>query len=217
MADEKSAQRNPPGPIGRNVIANIEQLRQARGLSYDALATALGGVGHPINPVSLSRLGRGERRVGADDLIAFALALGVNPNAILFDRRAKRGDMLDLTATFRQRADIVWDWADGREPMPAHQVDEGGVVRRTLAEQLEFAATARPALAARLGHPAALAIGQLAAAVQGLLLYLDEGDEEREDKREKELGKRRTEVRRSLQRVTLELDELLGDEGNGQG
>jgi transcriptional regulator with XRE-family HTH domain len=81
MADEKSAQRNPPGPIGRNVIANIEQLRRVRNLSYDALAAKLGDVGHPINPVSLSRLGRGERRAGADDLIALALALGVNPNA----------------------------------------------------------------------------------------------------------------------------------------
>jgi transcriptional regulator with XRE-family HTH domain len=160
----------------------------------------------------VSKIEQDARRVDADDLIALALVLGVNANSILLNRRARRTDVLDLTATFRQRADVVWDWADGREPMPAHQVDEGGVVRRTLAEQLEFAATARPALAARLGHSAALAIGQLAAAVQGILLYLDEGDGD-----EPELGKRRTEVRRALQRVVFELDGLLGDEGNGQG
>jgi transcriptional regulator with XRE-family HTH domain len=76
-------QRNPPGIAGQNFIANVDRLRQVRNLSYDSLAAKLGDIGHPINPVSLSRLGRGERRVSVDDLIAFARVLGTEPLELL--------------------------------------------------------------------------------------------------------------------------------------
>lgn len=76
-------QRNPPAVAGRNFIANIDRLRRARSLSYQVLAAELTEAGHPINPVSLSRLGRGERRAGVDDLIAFAGVFGVAPMRLL--------------------------------------------------------------------------------------------------------------------------------------
>jgi transcriptional regulator with XRE-family HTH domain len=76
-------QRNPPGAAGQNFIANVDQLRKARSMSYDALAAKLAEVGHPIGQVSLSRMGRGERRVGVDNLIAFASVFGVAPMRLL--------------------------------------------------------------------------------------------------------------------------------------
>jgi hypothetical protein len=47
------------------------------------LSKELGKIGWPINPVSLSRLGRGERRVDVDDLVAFAELFGVTPTELL--------------------------------------------------------------------------------------------------------------------------------------
>jgi ribosome-binding protein aMBF1 (putative translation factor) len=70
---------SPIGGVGRNVVANVEQLRQARGLSFRALSEMLGAVGRPILPAVLHRLSQGKRRVDADDLVAFAAALGVTP------------------------------------------------------------------------------------------------------------------------------------------
>jgi hypothetical protein len=160
----------------------------------------------------VSKIEQDARRVDADDLIALALVLSVNTNSILLNRHARSADALDLTANFRQRADVVWGWADGRHYMPGKTLAAGDAFRHTVAGDMDFAAVARPDLAARQGHPAALAIGQLAAAAQSLLLYLDEGDGD-----ERELSKRRKEVRQALQRVMFELDELSGDEGNGQG
>lgn len=78
-----SPQRNPPGVAGQNFIANVDQLRRAGGMSYEALAVELAKAGHPINQVSLSRLGRGERRAGVDDLVAFAQVLGVTPAQLI--------------------------------------------------------------------------------------------------------------------------------------
>lgn len=100
-----SQQRNPPGIAGQNFIANVDQLRRVRGLSYEALAAKLTEAGHPMNPVSLSRLGRGERRVSVDDLIAFARVLGVEPLELLqpLDSAAAGPASIDLD----RLADIV--------------------------------------------------------------------------------------------------------------
>jgi transcriptional regulator with XRE-family HTH domain len=145
-------QRNPPGPIGRNVIHNIEQIRQARGLSYDALAVRLAKIGHPINPVSLSRLGRGERRVGVDDLVAFAVALGVPPSALMAPRDAARDDMIELTPGVQQRAWAVWEWLDGRTPLPEEDAADGFDMPQAVI--VDFLTTGRPALARNRDHPA---------------------------------------------------------------
>lgn len=77
------SQRNPPGIAGWNFIANVDRLRRRQRLSYESLAAKLTESGHPMNPVSLSRLGRGERRASVDDLIAFARVFGVEPLELL--------------------------------------------------------------------------------------------------------------------------------------
>jgi transcriptional regulator with XRE-family HTH domain len=142
-------QRNPPGPIGRNVIDNIERLRQERGLSYDALSAELAKIGHSINPVSLSRLGRGERRVGADDLVAFAIILNVTPQSLLFPRDAGWDDLVELTPEVRQRVYAVWAWAWMTdylpvEPVPVLAEASPGSDRESHERQVDFETHAYP-------------------------------------------------------------------------
>jgi hypothetical protein len=71
------------GPVGYQVIANIERLRKDRRLSFEALSGLLAEVGRPIGPTVLNRQSHGGRRVDADDLVAFAAVLGTTPAGLL--------------------------------------------------------------------------------------------------------------------------------------
>jgi transcriptional regulator with XRE-family HTH domain len=71
------------GPVGRAVIANIERIRAARGISLNALSERLGAAGRPIGGTVLHRQSQGKRRVDADDLVAFAEVLGVTAADLL--------------------------------------------------------------------------------------------------------------------------------------
>jgi hypothetical protein len=83
-AHDTAASRRPLiGEAGRNVIANIDQLRHARGLSFRGLSECLGTAGRPILPAVLHRMSQGGRRVDADDLVALAAVLGVCPADLL--------------------------------------------------------------------------------------------------------------------------------------
>lgn len=71
------------GPVGHTVIANIERLRRARGLSFQDLAARLGALGRPMLPSVLHRLVQGGRRVDVDDLAAFAQVFGVSVDDLM--------------------------------------------------------------------------------------------------------------------------------------
>ena len=71
------------GPVGRTVIANIEELRRSRKVSLRDLAALTADLGRPIGDTVLHRQSQGKRRVDADDLVAFAEALGVTPADLL--------------------------------------------------------------------------------------------------------------------------------------
>jgi transcriptional regulator with XRE-family HTH domain len=71
------------GPVGRAVIANIEQLRAERGLSLAGLSERLAELGRPIGDTVLHRQSQGRRRIDADDLAAFARVFGVTPARLL--------------------------------------------------------------------------------------------------------------------------------------
>jgi hypothetical protein len=124
-----------------------------------------------------------------------------------------RDDVLDLTAGFRQRADVVWQWAEGGGPMPDHLLGEGEPFKRTLAEEVDFAANAQPDLAARRRHPAVLAAGQLIGVFLSALLDRDEETGEWKDEATRDRW--RDDVSRALQRLALEIDDELAGEGNG--
>ena len=70
---------------------NIRQLREARKLTYTELSAKLAKLGRPIPVLGLSRIEKGRRRVDADDLVALALALRVNPGALLLPRSVAAG------------------------------------------------------------------------------------------------------------------------------
>lgn len=65
------------GPVGRTVIANIEQLRKKRGMSFRDLAAKMAEMGRPVGDTVLHRQSQGKRRIDADDLVAFAGVFGV--------------------------------------------------------------------------------------------------------------------------------------------
>ena len=116
MGSDDSTARNPPGPADRNVTANIAQLRRARGLSYARLSARLSELGLPIAVLGLRRLEQGKRRVDAGDLVALALALGVNPSGLLLPRDVAAGDQpVALTPAVTYPASKAWGWADGVE------------------------------------------------------------------------------------------------------
>jgi transcriptional regulator with XRE-family HTH domain len=75
--------RNPLGPTGETVRANVRRLREAQNLGYTKLARILEEIGRPIPELGLRRIESGDRRVDADDLVALALALKVPPIALL--------------------------------------------------------------------------------------------------------------------------------------
>ena len=122
MPADDSAARGPIplGPIGRYVILNLTELRKQRGLTYTQLAERLDRLGRPIPTLGLSRIEKGNRRVDVDDLVALALALGVNPSALLLPRPhvGTGDDVIELAPGRRATARDAWDWADGQIPIP---------------------------------------------------------------------------------------------------
>ena len=142
MPPDDKTPRVPQGPIGAYLIKNLEQLRKARRLSYQDLSVRLREVGRPIPALGLSRIEKGTRRVDADDLVGLALALGVNPSALLLPRDTALRDVVTLTEEQNASATDAWAWADGRRPLPA----AGPFTRSSMDLQaaVDFAANARP-------------------------------------------------------------------------
>jgi 8-oxo-dGTP pyrophosphatase MutT (NUDIX family) len=131
--------RVPLGPIGHYVIKNLEQLRNERGLSYRELSDKLKALGRPIPTLGLSRIEKGARRVDADDLVALALALKVNPAALLLPRSGGAEDVVDLAPHVHHSMLRAWRWMNGEGPLP-----QSGDDRVTWQEIADFAAHAKP-------------------------------------------------------------------------
>src|SRR5947209_8763146 len=117
MPEDDAGPRVPLGPVGRYVIANLKQLREDRRLSYRELSDRLRALGRPIATLGLSRIEKGTRRVDADDLVALAIALDVNPAALLLPRDAAPGDAIPLTSELTVAAVSAWEWSAGRFPL----------------------------------------------------------------------------------------------------
>jgi transcriptional regulator with XRE-family HTH domain len=120
------------GPVGRNLIANVERLRAGRRLTYKRLSELLKDAGRPIFPLGLSRLEKAERRVDVDELVAFASVFGVDPAELLRDpgEAAQAGDhraVREAQALTDQVACLV---AAGSDPAVAARI--GDRVNRAL-------------------------------------------------------------------------------------
>jgi hypothetical protein len=155
--------KSPPiEAIGRNVAANIKQLRRGR-MSLRALETRLFELGRRILSIGLSRLENGGRRVDVDDLVALAVALDVTPNALLLPRDVPPDAEVELTPSLRVSAMAAWAWADGRMPLPGVRDGAGG----RFAREMEFARSTRPAFAGQ-GSELAFEFYELADQIQAL-------------------------------------------------
>jgi transcriptional regulator with XRE-family HTH domain len=196
------------GPVGENLIKAVVQLREARNMTYKKLSEALAELGRPIAPLGLSRLEHAERRVDVDELVALAVVFGVNPNALLFDRRVGRDDVVDLTPAFQQRGGIVWEWADGRMYMPRKLVEYPERIELDQARVADFVTNARPNVARRRDHPAVRAAEDVVTRMLMALMDL-EADGGREP------GKRvwwKEHVGRALKRLQVEVDDTFAGE-----
>lgn len=98
MTRAQGAQSAMPevGPLGRNLIANMEYLRQARGLSCRKLSAELDKAGRRIPPLGLARIAKGERRVDVDELVAPAEVLGVTPDVLLATPETVKGNPAEV-------------------------------------------------------------------------------------------------------------------------
>src|SRR5215469_15370529 len=205
MPDDKSP---PIGPIGQNVVRNVEDLRRSRGLSLRELSDRLAAIGRPILSTVLHRLGQGKRRVDADDLVALALVLGVNPSALLLDRDAHDNDMIELAPEVRQRSYAVWKWVDGAMPLPEDPVPPGLAAFETPSERaLDFQRYARPHGGLRDWPPMIAEIYDLL--LKWEIAYQDWANPDTYDMRVRHLHRQ---IQRLILRSEDELDRL-GQEG----
>ncbi|WP_189110509.1 helix-turn-helix domain-containing protein [Streptomyces camponoticapitis] len=111
------------GPTGRTVAENLARLRKARGLSTRQLSAALEDIGRSLSPSGITRMEKAERHVTADELLALAATLRVNPSALLLPATTE-GDF-EVTGVGRINAQTLWEWADGERPLRVPKGDDG--------------------------------------------------------------------------------------------
>lgn len=125
MAEEqpRSRRANDLGPTGRAVATNVARIRNALGLSTMKLSAILADLGRPIAASAISKIEGGTRRVDTDDLMALAVAFDVPPSALLLEP-VSQGPLV-LLDDYEDMAAVVWDWAEGKEPLRLPEDDDG--------------------------------------------------------------------------------------------
>ncbi len=130
-----------PGPLGRNLIANMEHLRQVRGLSLRKLSAELDGIGRPIPPLGLARIAKAERHVDVDELVALAEVLGVTPDVLLSPPEAVRAGPGAVPAALREARNLVSrveELLEAAGDPHAREFASGGVDRALSRVQIEL-------------------------------------------------------------------------------
>jgi len=90
------------GPAGRNLIANVDRLRQEREWSWRRLSAELEKAGRHIPVLGLQRFRQEGRRTDVDDLLAFAAAFGVTPDVLLASPAASAAAMAEAPPALRE-------------------------------------------------------------------------------------------------------------------
>lgn len=137
------------GATGRAVAANLKRLRKERGMSLRALSEALAAVGRPLSQDAINKIENGSekdttkqiRRVDADDLVALAVVLNVNPSGLLLphDDARRITAETEITGAGTVPGWLAWGWADGVCPLVDPEDDPEG------AKWLDYALNSRPA------------------------------------------------------------------------
>lgn len=115
------------GPTSRRVAENLLELRKARGLSTLKLSVAMEELGQPVPASGITRIEKGDRRVDVDDLVAFALALNVSPNALFLPAKWDY-EQVALTPNKSISSRTAWLWAEGRSPASDYGVSPAEIV-----------------------------------------------------------------------------------------
>lgn len=90
----------------------MAELRKARGLTVRQLADQMTEAGVKLLPSAVTSLEQGKRRATAEEVLALAYLLRVNPNRILFSERAGI-EGIKITPTVSTTQHRAWAWADG--------------------------------------------------------------------------------------------------------
>ena len=115
-AREMAEKRNPLGPTGETLRANVIALRERKNLTYAQLSRKLKAAGRPIPELGLRRIEDGDRRVDVDDLVALAAALEVSPITLLMPSTAD-ADEIAATAVGAVTALRLWQWLAAEMPL----------------------------------------------------------------------------------------------------
>ncbi|MEU6184536.1 hypothetical protein [Nocardia sp. NPDC047038] len=75
-------------------------------------------VARPIPTLGLRHIEAMKRRVDADDLVALAVALGANPNALLLPPTDSSLHLVEITGSRDLTAADAWSWARGERYLP---------------------------------------------------------------------------------------------------
>ena len=117
MTEPDQRKKNPLGPTGATVAHNVKRLRTRLDWGFNDLAGRLAELGRPIPPLGLRKIESLQRRVDADDLVALAVALATNPNALLLPPTSNPKHAVTVTAVGERPASDVWQWATGQQPL----------------------------------------------------------------------------------------------------
>lgn len=125
-----SEKKNPLGPTGEAVRANVRRLRG--GLQYKELAQMLEDVGRPIPTLGLRRIEVGERRVDADDLMALAVVFNVSPLTLLLPADGSNTLASKMTGVPDREVahNVQWLYAQGQEPLTLPNMGHGSEADR---------------------------------------------------------------------------------------
>jgi transcriptional regulator with XRE-family HTH domain len=116
MAADK---RNPLGPTGETVRANMKRLMELQNLGYAQLSRKLAEVGRSIPDLGLRRVEAGDRRIDVDDLMALAAAFDVSPVTLLMPEVPPEEWETDVQATGQPEpvtAQRLWLWLTAAGP-----------------------------------------------------------------------------------------------------
>ncbi|MGW6141605.1 helix-turn-helix domain-containing protein [Streptomyces sp. NPDC055140] len=126
MTEQARAKTQISDPTGKAVAANVRRLRELRGLSTYDLSRRLKDAARPIAASAIAKVERAERRVDVGDLVAFAVALDVNPAMLLLPPTIE-GD-IELTGGGQVPAIKAWDWFRKDMPLRIPEGDDGSVI-----------------------------------------------------------------------------------------
>jgi transcriptional regulator with XRE-family HTH domain len=107
---------NELGATGRTVAENVIRLRSGLGLTTAELAQRLTNAGRTMRATTITKIETQQRRVDADDLVALAVAFGVNVSALILPMDVEPTDEVEVTGMGAVPASEAWFWADGHPP-----------------------------------------------------------------------------------------------------